>query len=60
MMATPVSTEDYFMKEVIKGNKHQTDNKLNKHIDKFVKYIIVINKKNGLERKDTGPKVNSQ
>ena len=58
MTATPISAEDYFRNETVKGNKQQTDIKLNKPRDILVKAHndVQINKME-MKRKDTEPKV---
>ena len=40
-MAIPISIEDYLRNRMVKVNKHQIEDKWNKHIDRFAKNIIL-------------------
>ena len=54
----PISTEDYFRNEVMKGNKQQTDDRISQFRGRFAK--IHNDKqlnKTEMERKETEPKV---
>ena len=58
MMATPISVEDSWRNEAMKGNKQQADNKLNECIDECDKIHNWNNQaKMEIERKDTKLKV---